>query len=48
MYQIRNKTGPLTFSGSFEKISHGYPTHFSQFNYQVPKTTLSKSKKQII
>ena len=24
--QIRNKTAPLTFSGSFKKISHGYPT----------------------
>ena len=33
MYQVTNKTAPLTFSGSFEKISHGYPTNFSQFNY---------------
>ena len=44
MYQIRNKTGPLTFSGIFKKISHGYPTNFSQFNYKIPKTALSKSK----
>ena len=44
MYQIRNKTVPLTFSGSFEKICHGYPTNFSQFNYKIPKTALSKSK----
>ena len=47
MYQIRNKTAPLTFSGSFEKISHGYPTIFSQFNYKIPKTALSKSKSRI-
>ena len=47
MYQIRNKTAPLTFSGSFEKICHGYPTNFSQFNYKIPKTTLSKSKFRI-
>ena len=40
MYQIRNKTAPLTFSGSFEKISHGYPTNFSQFHYKIPKTAL--------
>ena len=44
MYQIRKKTAPLTFSGSFEKICHGYPTIFSQFNHKIPKTTLSKSK----
>ena len=31
MYQIRNKIAPLTFSGSFEKISHAYPINFSQF-----------------
>ena len=47
MYQIRNKTAPLTFSGSFEKISHGYPTNFSQFNYKIPKTALTKSKFRI-
>ena len=47
MYQIRNKTASLTFSGSFEKISHGYPTNFSQFNYKIPKTALSKSKFRI-
>ena len=47
MYQIRNKTSPLTFSGSFEKICHGYPTNFSQFNYKIPKTALSKSKCRI-
>ena len=44
MHQIRNKTATLTLSGSFEKISHGYPTNFSKFNYKIPKTTLSKSK----
>ena len=47
MYQIRNKTAPLTFSGSFKKISHGCPTNFSQFNYKIPKTALSKSKFRI-
>ena len=47
MYQIRNKTAPLTFSGGFEKICHRYPTHFSQFNYKIPKTALSKSKFKI-
>ena len=47
MYQIRNKTAPLAFSGSFEKISHGYPTNFSQFNCKIPKTALSKSKFRI-
>ena len=46
MYQIRNKTAPLTFSGSFEKISHGYPTNFSQFNYKIPKTALSKANSE--
>ena len=44
MYQIRNKTAFLTFSGSFVKICHGYATNFSQFNYKIPKTALSKSK----
>ena len=47
MYQIRNKSAPLTFSGSFQKISHGYPTNFSQFNYKITKTALSKSKFRI-
>ena len=47
MYQIRNKAAPLTFSGSFEKICHGYPTNFSQFNYKIKKTALSKSKFRI-
>ena len=47
MYQIGNRTALLTFSGSFEKICHGYPTNFSQFNYKIPKTTLSKSKFRI-
>ena len=47
MYQIRNKTAPLTFSGCFEKISYGYPTNFSQFNYKIPKTALSKNKFRI-
>ena len=42
MYEIRNKTAPLTLSGSFDKIGHG-----SQFNYKNPKTTLSKSKFRI-
>ena len=37
MYQIRNKTASLTFSGSFEKICHGYPIKFSQFNYKILK-----------
>ena len=45
MYQI--KTALLRFSGSFEKISHGYPTNFSQFDYKIPKTTLSKNKSRI-
>ena len=44
MYQIRNKTAPLTFSGSFEKICHEYPTNFWQFDYKIPKNTFSKSK----
>ena len=44
MHQIRNKTTPLTLPGSFEKISHGYPTNFSQLNYKISKTALSKSK----
>ena len=47
MYQIRKKTAPLTFLGKFEKICHGYPTNFSQFNYKTPKTALSKSKFRI-
>ena len=34
IYQIRNKTVPLTFLGSFEKVSHGCRTNFSQFNYK--------------
>ena len=47
MYQIRNKTAPLAFSGSFEKISHGYPTNFSQFDCKISKTALSESKFRI-
>ena len=47
MYQIRNTTAPLTFSRSFEKTSHGYPTNFSQFNYKFPKAALSRSKFRI-
>ena len=46
MYQIRIKTVPLTFSGSFEKICHGYPTNFSQFNYKIPNTTLRKGNSE--
>ena len=48
MYQIRHKTAPLKFSGSFEKICHGYPKFFLQFNYKIPKTALSKSKFRIL
>ena len=33
MYQIRRKTASLKFSGSFEKICHGYPTNSLQFKY---------------
>ena len=44
MYQIKNKTALLTFSGSFEKICRGYPTNFSQFNYKIAKPALNKSK----
>ena len=47
IYQIRKKTAPLTFLGSFEKVSHGCPTNFSQFNYKIPKTANSKSKFRI-
>ena len=49
MYQIRNKTAPLTFSGPLNilKICHVYPTNISQFNYKIPKTALSKSKFRI-
>ena len=47
IYQIRKKTAPFTFSGSFEKICNEYPTNVSQFNYRIPKTTLSKSKFRI-
>ena len=47
MYQIGNKTAALTFSESFEKICHGYLANFSQFNYKIPKTALSKSKVRI-
>ena len=32
MYQIRNKSAPLTFSGSFEAIAYGYQINISQFN----------------
>ena len=46
MYQIRNKTTPLTFSGSFEKICYGYPTNFSQFNYKFLKTHLAKANSE--
>lgn len=28
IYQIRNETAPLTFPGSFEKISYEYPINF--------------------
>ena len=47
MYQIRNKTAPLTCPRSFEKICHGYPKIFSQLNYRISKTALSKSKFRI-
>ena len=47
MYQIRNKTAPLTFPRSFEKICHEYPKIFSQLNYRISKTALSKSKFRI-
>ena len=46
MYQIRNKTTPLTFPGSFEKICYGYPTNFSQFNYKFLKTHLAKANSE--
>ena len=46
MYQIRNKAASLTFSGSFEKIWFS-ATNFSQFNYKIPKTALTKSKFRI-
>ena len=37
MYQIRNKTAPLAFSGSFEKICHGEPTNFHKLTIKFLK-----------
>ena len=37
----------FTFSESFKRISHVYPTNFSQFNYKLSKSKLSKSKFRI-
>ena len=42
-YQIRNKTAPLAFSGSFEKIYHGDPTNFSQLTIKFLKPHLAKA-----
>ena len=47
MYQIINKTAPITFSEIFDEICYGYPTNILQFNYKIPKTALSKSKFRI-
>ena len=46
MNQIRKKTPPLTFLGRFERISLGYPTNFSQFNYKIPKPDLTKANSE--
>ena len=46
MYQIRSKTAPLTFSGCFEKICHGYPTYFPQFNYKFLTLHLEKANSE--
>ena len=46
MYQTRKKTPPLIFSGRFERISLGYPTNFSQFNYKIPKPNLTKANSE--
>ena len=45
-YQIRTKTAPLAFSGSFEKIYHGYPTNFSQLTIKFLKPHLAKANSE--
>ena len=44
MYQIRNKTVSLKHSQKVLRKSAMGITNFSQFNYKIPKTKLSKSK----
>ena len=43
MYQIRSKAAPLTFSGSFEKICHGYPTIFHNLTIKFLKPHIAKA-----
>ena len=46
MYQIRNKTTPSTFSGSFDKISHGYPKFFHNLTIKLLKPHLKKANSE--
>ena len=43
MYQIRHNTAPLKFSGSFEKICHGYPKFFYNLTIKFLKPHLAKA-----
>ena len=47
MYKVFNETAPATFFELIQKISHLYPTGYSNLYYKVPETNLAKCKYRI-
>ena len=47
MHQISTKTAPSVFLSKFKKLSHLYPTRFSNASYIMPPHKLNTWKYQI-
>ena len=44
LHRVKNGKAPNVFLSKFLRLSHHYPTSFSQNNYIVPSSKLTKSK----
>ena len=47
MHKINSEAAPPAFRNRFQKVSHNYPTHFSNLNYKLPKLILNKCRFRI-
>ena len=47
MHKVNSEAAPPAFRERFQKVSPSYPTHFSKFNYKLPKVILNKSRFRI-
>ena len=47
MHEINSNTAPYSSNQNFKKVTHKYPTKYSQFKYKKPKINLEKSKVKV-